>query len=152
MSRLFIDTKELDFFTSVNKELIQKIVGQKIIYYSISDEHTRTNDLYDEAVIKTVFTPVEVNALILYTDTVETTTKFSIDMIYQIEVYFYDNELKERNIIPREGDFVKFGEVFYEILQLTRPQITFGQIENQVMVKSICRVSRESNFVIKEQT
>ena len=108
MSRLFIDTKEISFFHDVNKELIQKIVGQKIIYYSISDEHTRTNDLYDEAVIKTVFTPVEVNALVLYSDPVETTTKFSIDTIYQIEVYFYDNELKERNIIPRAGDFVKY--------------------------------------------
>jgi hypothetical protein len=148
MSRLFVDDKEIDFFNCVTKELMQKIVGQKIIYYSVSEEHTNSHRLYDEAIKKTVYTPVEINALILYNEPLQSATQFSIDTIYSLEVYFYTKELQERNITPREGDFVKFGEIVYEIEKLTRAQITYGQIENEVMLKSNCRVSRKSQFEV----
>ena len=55
MSRLFIGDREVAFFNGINKELLQKIICQKIIYYSVSYEHTKTHRLYDEAVRKTVF-------------------------------------------------------------------------------------------------
>ena len=58
------------------------------------------------------------------------------------------HELQERNILPKEGDFLKFGKVVYEINKLTRPQIVYGQIEQEVMIKCECIVSRESNLKI----
>ena len=143
---LFIGEKERRFFDSISKELVQKIVGQKVTYYSVSEEHTKSHSLYDEAVRKTVFSPVEINALVLYNEPIQTNNLFSIDTIYSIEIYFHKHELDERDIKPREGDFVKFGEVIYEIEQLTAPQIVYGQIDKSVMIKSICRVSRKSQF------
>ena len=148
MSRLFLGQKEINFFNSITKELIQEIVGQKIIYYAISEEHTNTHRLYDEAMKKTSYRPVEINALILYNEPLQTATQFSIDTIYSIEAYFHIHELRERNIIPREGDFVKFGDILYEIEKLNQPQLVYGQIENQVMTKAICRVSRKSQFEV----
>ena len=145
---LFVGQREIDFFNCVNKELIQKIVAQRVTYYSVSEEHTKANDLYNEAITKTVYTPVVINALVLFMDPTQTTTNFSIDTIYQIEVYFHEHELTERNIIPQVGDFMKFGEVYYEILTLTSPQIIFGQIDNKVMKKATARVARTSNFEI----
>ena len=145
---LFVGHQEVDFFNSITKEVIQKIVAQKIIYYSVSDKHTKSHPIYDEAIKKTVFTPVEINALILYNEPSQTATRFSIDTIYSIEVYFHFHELKERNIIPREGDFVKFGQILYEIEKLNQPQIVYGQIQNKVMVKATCRVSRKSQFEV----
>ena len=145
---LFVTPKEIDFFNSITKELIQKIVAQEITYYSVSEEHTKTHDLYEEAIRKTVFVPVTINALVLYNPPKQTVSQFSIDTIYTIEIYFYIHELQERNIIPREGDFVKYGETLYEIEKLTQPQITFGQIDHKVMVKAEARVARESQFDI----
>ena len=150
MSRLFVGPKELSFFTSITKELMQKIIAQKIIYYAVSEKYTKSHSLYDEAIKKTVYNPIEVNALVLYKDPEQTNTSFSIDTIYKTEVYFYIAELQERNLIPREGDFLKFGNIIYEIDKLTRPQITYGQIENEVMVKADCIVSRRSNFDIDD--
>lgn len=146
--RLFISPSEIDFFDSITKELIQSIIGQKIIYYSISEEKTNTHRLYDEALKKTSLRPVSVNALILYNEPLQTATQFSIDTIYSIECYFHIHELRERNIIPREGDFVKFGDILYEIEKLNKPQIVYGQVENQVMHKAVCRVSRKSQFEV----
>ena len=150
MSRLFIGAKELQFFTSITKELMQRVVAQKIIYYAVSERYTKSHSLYEEAIKKTVYNPVEVNALVLYKNPEQSNTQFSIDTIYQTEVYFYVHELQERNLIPHEGDFLKFGSITYEIEKLTRPQITFGQIENEVMVMAECRVSRRSNFDIDD--
>lgn len=147
---LFVNDQEVNFFNSISKELIQRIVGQKVVYYSVSQEHTKVDDLYNEAVRKTVWRPVEINALILYQAPEQTNTGFGIDTIYRIEIYFHKAELTERLVNPREGDFVKFGEVMYEIESLTEPQIVFGQIENKVMLKATCRVSRESQFDVKD--
>lgn len=145
---LFVTPREITFFDHIAKELIQRIVSQRIIYYSVSEEHTKTHRLYDEAIKKTVFRPVEVNALVLYKNPEQSATQFTLDTIYSIEAYFHIHELKERKIIPREGDFIKFGNILYEIEKLTRPQIVYGQINNEVMVKAECRVSRKSQFEV----
>jgi hypothetical protein len=145
---LFVGDKETAFFDSIGKELIQRIIGQKITYYSVSEEHTKSDNLYDEAIRKTVFHSVEINALVLYNEPEQTNTQFSIDTIYSIEIYFHKHELEERDIKPREGDFCKFGDIIYEIEKLTEPQITYGQINKGVMTKAICRVSRKSQFDI----
>jgi hypothetical protein len=86
---LFVGDPEADFFNCVTKEFIQKVVSQKIIYYSVSDKYTKTHKLYDEAIKKTVFSPVEINALILYNEPIQTATQFSIDTIYSVEAYFH---------------------------------------------------------------
>jgi len=151
MSRLFVTQKEVNLINSLSKELIQKVVCQKIIYYSVSEEHTNTHDLYDEAIKKTVFQPVLINARVLFQNPEQTTGQFSIDTINKIEVYFHINELEERNITPREGDFVKFGKILYEVLQLTKPQIVYGEVEQQVQVKAICQTSRKSNFEVLDE-
>ena len=143
---LFVTSKEINFFNHINKELIQRIVAQRIIYYAVSDELTKTHSLYDEAIKKTTYDPVEINALVLYKSPVQSATNFSIDTIYSIECYFHIHELREREIIPREGDFLKYGNIVYEVEKLTRPQITYGQMDNEVMIKAECRVSRKSQF------
>lgn len=148
MSRLFVGDKENNFFNSITKELIQKTVCQKVIYYAISEQETNVHRLYDEAIKKTVHTPVEVNALVLYNEPSQSANQWSIDTVYSIDVYFHMNELEERKLIPREGEFVKFGNILYEIEKLNRPQIVYGQIEHQVMVKAVCRVARKSQLEI----
>ena len=149
---LFVTPKELNFFNHINKELIQRIVAQTITYYAVSEEHTKTHKLYDEAITKTIFQPVTINARVLYKSPDQNVGQFSIDTVYSIECYFHIFELQERNIIPREGDFVKFGNTVYEIEKLTRPQITYGQIDHEVMVKAECRVSRKSQFELVHES
>ncbi len=152
MSRLFVSDKELHFINSLNKELIQNVVNQKITYYSVSDEHTKSNDLYNESIHKTVFNPVEINARLLFKAPDQTTTNFSMNTSFEMEAYFHMDELVQRNITPREGDFMKWGKVVYEIKKLTKPQIIAGQIEQEMMMKAECVVSRKSNFDVVDDT
>jgi hypothetical protein len=146
--RLFIGPEEVDFFNAITKEVIQEIVGQQIIYFAVSDELTKADDLYGEALKKTVYSPVEMNALVLYQDPQQKMSKFTMDTIHRIEVYMHQHELEERGITPREGDFVKFGTSFYEIEKLTKPQLVYGQVENKVQIKAECRIARAGQFSI----
>lgn len=146
MSRLFIQDQEIDFFNLIGKELIQDVVGQRIIYYSVSDKLTHSDTLYGEAVTKTVYTPVEINARILYNAPEQVVNSFSIDTVYSLEVYFLLHELEERGIVPREGDFIQYGNAFYEIQSLTKPQLAYGYIDHKVQMRAICRIAREGQF------
>lgn len=146
--RLFVNEPEVNFFNDIGKELIQEIVGQKLIYYAVSNELTKSDDLYNEATKKVLFHPIEINALVLYRDPVQTVTSFSADTVYSIEIYFLLYELTERDVTPRMGDFVQFGKDFYEIEQLTLPQLTYGQIDHKVQVRATCRIAREGQFKV----
>lgn len=143
---LFVGEKEINFFHSVNKEVIQRIIAQRIIYYSVSEKHTTTHGLYDEAIKKTTHTPVEINALVMRNDPEQTVSRYSIDTMHSIEVYFHNHELDERKITPRVGDFIKWKDVVYEIEKLTQPQIVYGQIQEKMQTKAICRTARKGQF------
>jgi hypothetical protein len=146
MARKFITERELAFIDKINKELIQKVTGQEISYYAISLEKSRTHKIYNEAVEKVWDPPVKVNARVLWDNTQSAATSFGVDSKYSCEVYFHSLELKDRNVQPKEGDFVEFGEVFFEITSVTQPQIVFGQVNNRLEVKCVCVPAREGQF------
>lgn len=146
---LFVNDKERRFFAQLTKEVVQRIISQEIIYYSVSTEDTKVDDLYNEAINKTVYAPVVINALVLYKDPQNKADKFSLDTVYEIEAYVAKSELAERNLSPLQGDFLSFGDVFYEIIKLTEPQLYYGQVGHKVMWKMECRVAREGQFKIE---
>ena len=44
---LFTGKKERDLVKQVNDELIEKVIGQKIVYYPIDVDRTNFHDLYN---------------------------------------------------------------------------------------------------------
>ena len=50
---LFTGKKERDLVKQVNDELIEKVIGQAVVYYPIDVDRTNFHDLYGEAIIKT---------------------------------------------------------------------------------------------------
>ena len=47
---LFLGEKERNLVKQVNDELVEKVIGQQILYYSIDLERTNFHSLYGEAV------------------------------------------------------------------------------------------------------
>ena len=69
---LIIGEKERNLVKQVNDELIERVIGQQIVYYPISLESTNFHPLYGEAIINTFLPPVRVYALVEWEG--ETTT------------------------------------------------------------------------------
>lgn len=146
MSRKFWGRKELSFIGAINKELIQAVVGQVVYYYEVLADQTTTNDLYNEAITKRTAAPVSSNALVYYENTMDRVTSLPPDSQFNLDVYFHTQELAERRLSPKMGDFVQFGEIVFEIYSVSQPQLVFGQIEQKIMTKCVCGPARKGQF------
>ena len=145
---LFTGKKEKDLVKQVNDEIIERVVGQTVVYYPISLEHTSFHDLYGEAIEKTFYPPVRVSALVEYQG-IETNflENMSIDKATKIKVMFHKRRLTEdQDLLVREGDFVRYGEVFYEIVKLIEPKLLFGQVDHRFEVHAECIRARDGLF------
>mgnify|MGYP003119804762 CR=1 FL=1 len=144
---LFTGKKERDYVKQVNDELIEQVIGQTIIYYPVSVEHTQFNKVYGEAVKKTFLSPIKVNAFVVWESEDVTTTNLGVDRIERIKILFHKRRITEdQNLFVREGDFVKFSDRYYEILTLIEPRWLFGQGENSFEIAAQCVRAREGLF------
>ena len=145
---LFFGKKERDLVKQVNDELIEMVVGQQILYYPIDLETTRFHDLYGEAIEKTFLPPIRVYALVEFT---EFSTKYmenvGVDAESEIQVHFHKRRLEEdQDLFVREGDFVLYGNKYYEIVTLSKPKNLFGQVEHSFEIAAKCRKARKGLF------
>tara|TARA_R100001509_G_C4869409_1_gene216164 strand:- start:502 stop:990 length:489 start_codon:yes stop_codon:yes gene_type:complete len=145
---LFLGKKERDLVKQVNDELVEKIIGQQILYYSIDLETTNFHDIYGEAVEKTFLPPVRVYALVTFND--ESTNYlegFGIDKISQVTVNFHKRRLEDdQDIYVREGDFILYGDIYYEIVKLSQPRKLFGQVDQTFEISATCKRARKGLF------
>ena len=145
---LFLGKKERDLVKQVNDELIEKVIGQQLLYYSIDLETTDFHELYGEAIVKTYLPPVRVYALIEFT---EFSTQYmedgGVDKTWEINVQFHKRRLEEdQNMYVREGDFVLYNDYYYEIVKLTEPKLLFGQANREFEISALCKRARKGLF------
>jgi len=145
---LFLGKKERDLVKQVNDELIEKIIGQQILYYSIDLSTTNFHELYGEAVEKTFLPPIRVYALIEYTDfSTDYMEDVGIDKSWEIMVHFHKRRLEEdQDLYVREGDFVLYNDSYYEIVKLSEPRLLFGQAGQDFEIAARCRRARRGLF------
>jgi hypothetical protein len=145
---LFLGKKERNLVKQVNDELIENVIGQAIAYYPLDIERTNYHDLYGEAVTKTFLPPVRVYALVEFDGI---TTKYSsnigLDKDSSVTVHFHKRRLTEdQDLYVREGDFVLYGDIYYEIVTLAEPKQLFGQVDHLLEISAKCVRAREGLF------
>ena len=145
---LFLGEKERNLVKQVNDEIIERVIGQQILYFPIDMDRTNFHPLYGEAIEKTFLHPIRVYALVEY-EGVETTylEGVGLDKTTNIKVNFHKRRLTDdQNLFVREGDFVRYGDFFYEIVKLNEPKQLFGQIEHRFEVSAQCIRARDGLF------
>jgi hypothetical protein len=145
---LFVGQKEKDLVKQVNDELIERVIGQQVLYYAIDLERTNYHDLYGESLKKTFLSPVRVYALVEWEEFTSTYSQnIGIDQNASIVVHFHKRRLTEdQNLFVRQGDFVLYNDVFYEIMTLAEPTQLFGQPDTMVEISAKCVRAREGLF------
>ena len=148
---LFTGKKEKDFVKQINDEVIERVIGQTIIYYPISLEHTNFHSLYGEALDKNFLDPIRVHAMVKWDSQNTTTTPLGVDRIEKISVAFHKRRLiEDQDLFVREGDFIQYGENMYEILSLQEPKWLFGQVESSFEIAASCVRAREGLFNVRD--
>ncbi len=144
---LFTGKKERDLVKQINDEVTERVIGQQILYYPISIEETNFHPIYGEAMNKTFMNPVRVYALVEWQGYETQTTNLGVDRLSKIVVHFHKRRLTEdQDLFVREGDFVLYGETFYEIATLNEPKRIFGQKDHMMEITAECIKAREGLF------
>lgn len=144
---LFFDNRAYSFFNNISKEIIVHVARQKVLYYAIDGKTTKYDPLYGESKEKIWRPPVEIFCRIMFNEPETTTTQFSVDRTYKIDVYFQKEMLNKRlGMTPREGDFLGWDNKFFEILSVIEPQIISGFPEFKMAFVCNCQSSRFGIF------
>ena len=146
-SPMFFGEKEKDLVKQVNDEIIERVVGQQILYFPIDMETTNFHPLYGEAIEKTFLPPVRVFALIDWEGIKTETDKYGLDVTTSLTIHFHKRRLTEdQDIFVREGDFVLYSDFFYEVLTLNEPTQLFGQADQRFEISAKCVRARKGLF------
>lgn len=144
---LFFGPKERDLVKQVNDELLERMIGQDLLYFPISLEHSNFHALYGESINKSFLPPIRIYALIEWEGNTTEATNGVIDRRSSIFVHFHKRRLTEdQDLQVQEGDFVKYGSDYYEIVELSEPREIFGQTEHKIEITAKCIKSREEVF------
>jgi len=144
---LFTGKRERDLIKQINDEILERVIGQTIIYYPIDLESTNFHPLYGESQEKSFLSPVKVNVLIEWSGYKTITNKFGVDRRSSIRVFFHKRRLTEdQNLFVRVGDYFQYGDVYYEITTLNESKQLFGQVDNKFSIEAECVKAREGVF------
>tara|TARA_R100001082_G_C4353140_1_gene155526 strand:- start:520 stop:1005 length:486 start_codon:yes stop_codon:yes gene_type:complete len=144
---LFAGKKEKDLVKQVNDELIERVIGQQVLYYPIDIESTDFHPLYGESMEKSFLPPIRVYALVEFGGFKTSVQNYGLDKEASIVVHFHKRRLTEdQNLYVREGDFVAYGNQYYEITSLEEPREIFGQADDRIEISARCIKARKGLF------
>lgn len=143
MARLFITPRELDLISDLTKEVIKDVIGQRIFYYAVRTDMTQVHDVYDESTEKVFDPPIEVDALVEWSPGEIKTNKFGYDKFHSIEARVHAQDLIDKALRMKAGDFFSYGSVFFEITQVITISKIFGQVEHVTGYKLMGKQARE---------
>lgn len=147
---LFLGEKERNLVKQINDEVIERVTGQTITYFPMSREHTNYHPIYGEAVQKTFLSPIKVLAMVEWEGSKTTTQVFGIDRVTSVTVKFHRRRLVEdQDLYVREGDFISYGDTFYEIVTIAETKNLFGQVDHRFEIVAKCIKARENVFNAK---
>jgi len=145
---MFVGKPERDLVKQINDEVLERVVGQQVLYYAIDRKNTNYHPLYGEAIEKNFFNPIRVFALVEFLE--ETTSaedQKGPDVQRRITAAFHKRRLNEdQDLEITIGDFVKYGDYYYEITKLDTTRKLFGQIDFTFEVLATCVRAREGLF------
>jgi hypothetical protein len=159
---LFGHERDISLFNHLNRELLDRIIEQKVGYYKIDLEATKSN-VYGESDEKFYRDPVLITCLIERGDLASSQTpEGTVDVNKQIIVRFFKEHLIDANVVPEMGDIVLYNEDFFEVFNINENQFIVGkdpnytyndlnQFGNSLSIIITAKYVRPERFNINEQ-
>ena len=143
MARLFITPREIDLISDINKEIVKDVIGQKVYFYKVREDLSNVHDVYEESTHKIFDPPVEIDARVEWNQSEIRTNKFGSEEYNTITVYVQYRDVLDKNLDIEEGDYLSYGNTFFEIATSVIDSIVFGEIEYSTGYKMTCKQARQ---------
>lgn len=146
---MFFGKKERNLVKQVNDELAERVIGQPVAYYPISIEESNFNTVYGESIEKVCLPPVRAFAYVVV-ENEQTNERYGYEYQTKLTVNFSSKRLTaDQNLFVRVGDFVQYGNFFYEIVRTYNDtRYYFGQVEHKFQISAECIRVREDSFKV----
>ena len=146
----FILGRDIDFFKSIAREIVDDVIQNAIVLYKINLNDTKVN-IYGEALNKTWYSGVELFALINKDPNTINYEGFGSDKGQTIEFRLDRWTCKEKNVYPETGDVIYFDNSYYQIDNTSEVQFVGGQTENNFSIVCSTFMVRKSDLNIEER-
>lgn len=145
---LYGGKRDIMLFNSLNKELLSKIIEQKVGYYKIDLKTTETN-IYEESLHKKYYNPVLINCLITRGDQSTTSDEFGPDKKQINKFAFFRENLKEQDIFPEDGDVILWNNNYYEVENLIENQLIVGKTPEYSYSPNVDRFGSSLSIILE---
>ena len=133
----FIRSRDLEFFDTVNKELVgdpnseqSGVINQEVIVYKPSVYETSMN-LYGESSSGRVYkNGIKLGCIIEADDFDFETTEFGPDLNQNATFSFLRQSLIDVSFVPDMGDIIEWNYTYFEISSINENQLVAGMQEN----------------------
>lgn len=123
---IFGGQRDITFFKSISRELLEDVVSTQCGYYKIVLDDTKTN-VYGEAMSKYYIGPVLLNCLIDRQDFTAKSDDFGPDYNRPVNFRFLKDHLIDANVVPESGDVIMFNELYYLVDGVNENQLVLGK-------------------------
>lgn len=123
---LFGESRDISLFRHINRELLERIIEQRVGYYKIDLSKTKSN-MYGESTEKIYNDPILVVCLIERGDDMTVGLESNVTISKTLTVRFLRDILVEISLVPEIGDILLWNEQYYEINQVNKNQYVVGK-------------------------
>jgi hypothetical protein len=146
----FVLGRDVDFFKSIARELVDDVIQNTIVLFKINMNETKIN-IYGEALNKTWYPGVELFALIDKEPETARYEGFGLDTDQNITFKLDRWMLEEKGIYPEVGDVIHWNEGYFEIDNTNEVQMVGGQSYNNFSIVCETFMVSKSNLNIEEK-
>ena len=68
------------------------------------------------------------------------------DYNLDLQKLFIEFMAKDQDLFVREGDFVLYGDIYYEITKISTQRKLFGQVNSTFEISALCKRARKGLF------
>jgi hypothetical protein len=124
---LYGESRDISMFRYINRELMQNIISQQVVFYKVNLTETKTN-MYGEASMGRIFQqPLLIYALIETSKFENPVDDFGVDFKWSVQYRFLRDDLVDANISPEVGDFIMYQNGYWEIDNVNTSQFFVGK-------------------------
>ena len=149
MPRFALD-RDISFFKSISKELVDAVIETTVVLYKIVIEDVKTN-LYGESLNKSYYQGLECTAVIERDDTSVSYEGFGPDSGQNVEFRFNRFTLEDKGFYPEIGDIIYHNDAYFEIDNVREDQLIGGQSGEKFSILVSTFMTRRSTIQTEDR-
>ena len=145
---LFGNRRDINLFTTINRELLRDIISQEVGYYKYVLNET-TSNLYGEATGVRYFNdPVLLSCLIRSYEKTWEADDFGPNIGHTITVNFLREDLQDLNLYPEVGDVFTYVDNYYEVDTVVDVQYVVGKDPDHAYSSDLTTFGRNFSITV----